>query len=129
MADSGKSELNFDKPPPYAPSYSAPMPNQQPLYPPVSNQQQPYPPAQSYSANYVSTSSAPPPSSGASPNQIIIVQQSPAGTGNCPVCRRGNLVSEYTCCGIFLAIFFFPIGILCCLLMKQNRCTHCGACH
>ncbi|KAK7072652.1 hypothetical protein SK128_006376 [Halocaridina rubra] len=44
---------------------------------------------------------------------------------SCPACRQGVLRSEVTCCGIFLAIFFFPIGILCCFLMMERRCTTC----
>ena len=42
------------------------------------------------------------------------------GGGNCPSCRVGVLSDDYSCCGIFLAIFFFPIGILCCLAMKER---------
>jgi hypothetical protein len=55
------------------------------------------------------------------------VQHGPTVTGNCPVCRTGNLIEEYSCCGICCAIFFFPLGLICCLLMKNRRCSHCGA--
>ncbi|XP_043479464.1 brain protein I3 [Leptopilina heterotoma] len=47
--------------------------------------------------------------------------------GACPACRVGVLEDDYTCLGIFCAIFFFPIGIICCLLLKNRRCSHCGA--
>ncbi|KAK9687933.1 hypothetical protein K7432_014588 [Basidiobolus ranarum] len=33
---------------------------------------------------------------------------------------------EFTLGGIFMAIFFFPFGILPCLCMTDNRCTKCG---
>lgn len=59
--------------------------------------------------------------------QVIVVSSGPVGTGNCPVCRNGNLIEDFTCCGICLAIFFFPLGLICCLLMKERRCTRCGA--
>lgn len=36
------------------------------------------------------------------------------------------MVEDYSCCGIVMAILFFPIGILCCLLMKERKCTNCG---
>lgn len=48
-------------------------------------------------------------------------------TGDCPHCQNGVLVDDYGFCSIFLAIVFFPIGILCCLLMKERVCTNCGA--
>jgi len=46
--------------------------------------------------------------------------------GNCPACQTGTLQDEFTGLGICLAIFFFPLGILCCLLLTEKRCTHCG---
>jgi len=47
--------------------------------------------------------------------------------GNCPNCRAGILVQSYTFCGICLAICFFPLGVLCCLLMTEKKCTNCRA--
>ena len=52
--------------------------------------------------------------------QVIIV-------GGCPACRVGVLEDDYTCCGILCAILCFPLGILCCLAMKQRKCSNCGA--
>ncbi|CAG5124921.1 unnamed protein product [Candidula unifasciata] len=54
------------------------------------------------------------------PHSIVIV-------GGCPACRVGVLEEDFTCLGVFCAIFFFPIGILCCLAMRQRRCANCGA--
>ncbi|ESP03912.1 hypothetical protein LOTGIDRAFT_110248, partial [Lottia gigantea] len=47
--------------------------------------------------------------------------------GGCPACRVGVLEDDFTCLGVFCAIMFFPIGILCCLAMRQRRCVNCGA--
>lgn len=57
--------------------------------------------------------------------------------GNSPViinshdqggCQYGHALQEsYTCCGIALAIIFFPIGLACCLTMKKKQCLKCGA--
>ncbi|XP_035915247.1 uncharacterized protein LOC118513505 [Anopheles stephensi] len=53
-------------------------------------------------------------------NQQIIV------VNGCPVCRIGMLEDDYSCLGIFCAIFFFPLGILACLALRNRRCTNCG---
>ncbi|XP_070580286.1 membrane protein BRI3-like [Ptychodera flava] len=47
--------------------------------------------------------------------------------GGCPACRVGVLEDDFTCLGVCCAILFFPIGILCCLAMRQRRCPNCGA--
>lgn len=103
---------------PYAPSGSTYPPPPPPGY---TSYGQPAPPAgqappgQGYVPNYGSTTThiiMPPP--------IITV-------GGCPACRVGILEEEFTCLGIMCAIFFFPIGILCCLLFRNRRCTNCGA--
>ncbi|XP_033213458.1 brain protein I3 [Belonocnema kinseyi] len=80
------------------------------------------------------TSWQPPP--GYYQSSAISYQQEPSTTiivpeiilvGACPACRVGVLEDDYTCLGIFCAIFFFPIGVICCLLLKNRRCSHCGA--
>jgi len=46
----------------------------------------------------------------------------------CPRCGSvGAIEKEYSCCGIILAIVFFPVGILCCLAMQERRCHACKA--
>lgn len=61
----------------------------------------------------------------------VVVQQQPATqvvlVGGCPACRSGVLEEDYTCLGVLCAILFFPLGILCCLAMRQRRCPNCGA--
>ncbi|XP_077976318.1 membrane protein BRI3-like [Styela clava] len=54
------------------------------------------------------------------PTSVVVV-------GGCPACRVGVLEDDFTCCGVCCAIIFFPIGILCCLAMRQRRCPNCGA--
>lgn len=127
MAEFNKQHPPSDNPPPYS-GAEAPYPYaaQQPYAPPT----QYYPPEnQGYKASAPPAVGGPVPASAAPTQTHVIVVQQQQPIGNCPVCRRGNLVYEYTCCGIFLAIFFFPIGIICCLLMKQGRCSSCGSCH
>ncbi|XP_037070315.1 brain protein I3-like [Pollicipes pollicipes] len=53
-------------------------------------------------------------------HEVIVV-------GGCPACRIGVLEDDFSCLGIFCAIFFFPLGILCCLATRQRRCPNCGA--
>jgi hypothetical protein len=45
----------------------------------------------------------------------------------CPVCKVGVITEDFSCCGIALAILCFPLGIICCLLMKEKKCSSCGA--
>ncbi|XP_077286507.1 uncharacterized protein LOC143911495 [Arctopsyche grandis] len=113
--------MDYNKPPPYNPD-SQPVPPQQ--YPP-----QQYPPQypQQYPQQYPPVQSQPVHISMAPPTQhTIIVQPGRIVTGNCPGCRQGNLSMNFTCCGVLCAIFFFPIGILCCIFMAQKRCNNCG---
>ncbi|CAH1170094.1 unnamed protein product [Phaedon cochleariae] len=58
---------------------------------------------------------------------IIVPEPEVIIIGACPACRIGVLEDNYTCLGLLLAILFFPAGILCCLLLKDKRCSNCGA--
>ncbi|XP_041987790.1 brain protein I3 [Aricia agestis] len=57
----------------------------------------------------------------------IIIPPTIIAVGACPACRVGILEDDFTCLGILCAILFFPIGILCCLALKNRRCSNCGA--
>ncbi|XP_033630464.1 brain protein I3-like [Asterias rubens] len=87
-------------------------PPQQPGYPP--QQQHGYPPPQQQGAPHVVVHQQQP------ATQVVVV-------GNCPTCHAGVITDSYTACGIILAICLFPIGIICCLMMKERRCTNCNA--
>ncbi|RXG72371.1 hypothetical protein Avbf_00420 [Armadillidium vulgare] len=41
--------------------------------------------------------------------------------------KVGILDERFTCCGIFLGIILFPLGLICCFLMRRRQCTNCGA--
>ncbi|KAF6018014.1 hypothetical protein EB796_023695 [Bugula neritina] len=75
--------------------------------------------------------SVPTPPQGYSNPPIITVQPVAAPqvilVGGCPACRVGILQDDFTACGVLCAILLFPLGILCCLAMKQRRCSNCGA--
>lgn len=136
----------YEKPPPYSPpetqpagpsndkmhgvpdnfDYSKPMAGNQPAAPPTyydgfSNypQNAPINPAFSGLPNYGSTVYVQQ-AQMLPTTQVIIV-------GGCPACRVGVLEDDFTCLGICLALLCFPIGILCCLAMRQRRCPNCGA--
>jgi len=103
-------------------------PQQQQQQPPYLTQQ-PYPNQQPYSPQPYATGVTPqyngvPPQVGGQPHAhtTVIVD----GYNRCPHCQVGVMNDEFTCCGIVCAILFFPIGLLCCLLMKEHRCGSCG---
>ncbi|XP_059144182.1 membrane protein BRI3-like [Physella acuta] len=112
----------------YPPAGAAYPPAPQAGYPPAPGYDKPagqYPPNSGYSY---------PPPAGAVPsyqtsNNLVITQptQSVVVVGGCPACRVGYLEDDFTCLGVLCAILFFPIGILCCLAMRQRRCGNCGA--
>jgi len=64
------------------------------------------------------------------PQTTVIFQQRPptavARSGNCPNCQVGYIVQEFSVVGILLAIFCFPCGVLCCLMLTGRRCTSCN---
>ncbi|MCL4131687.1 UNVERIFIED_CONTAM: hypothetical protein GTU68_036919, partial [Idotea baltica] len=68
------------------------------------------------------------PSYGAIP---VIVQPARASdvivVGGCPACRVGVLHEDFTLAGLCCAFWFFPIGLLCCLAMRERRCSNCRA--
>ena len=105
----------MDKPPPYTDpsqgSYNIGF--QQPQQPYPGYVSQGVPPTQMGYPGYVSAQPAP---------GVVIV----SGAGACPYCHVGYPREDYPCCAICLAIWFFPIGILCCLAMKERVCSHCG---
>jgi len=42
-------------------------------------------------------------------------------------CANGHVINEsFTVCGWLWLIFCFPVGLLCCLTMKDRRCMRCG---
>lgn len=102
--------------------YTIPGPTPQPAGAPGA----PYPPPPPGYTPY----GVPPPGTGYVPNYgatNIIIPPPIIAVGACPACRVGILEDDFTCLGILCAILFFPIGILCCLALKNRRCSNCGA--
>ncbi|ENN70875.1 brain protein I3 [Dendroctonus ponderosae] len=87
-------------PPPYHPTHSG-QPNPPPPGPQVVYQQPPPPPTV----------------------HVIHTQPTPLV---CPVCQNTLWLSHYPLSAWLVGILLFPIGILCCLMMKKRMCTKCG---
>ncbi|XP_022909325.2 membrane protein BRI3 [Onthophagus taurus] len=102
-----------DPPPPYP----GPNPIQTGVHQP---QYYPYQPSAPLNQGFI-------PSYGTSTHTTVIVPPEVIVVGACPACRIGILEDHFTCFGLLCAIFFFPIGILCCLADKTKRCSNCGA--
>ncbi|KAK3857634.1 hypothetical protein Pcinc_036125 [Petrolisthes cinctipes] len=110
-----------EPPPPYsANTQAAPIGFSQASPPPPFTQQQPMGP--------------PPLQQQQQPVSVTVYQPEPVTTTNvvvmaptCPACQRGILTSEFTCCGICLGIWLFPLGLICCFLMRKTRCSNCRA--
>ncbi|XP_060560295.1 membrane protein BRI3-like isoform X2 [Ruditapes philippinarum] len=67
---------------------------------------------------------------GHSSNVVVVTQPSAGMTaraGSCRHCGIGYPNTSFTVFGIILAILFFPMGVICCLLLTEKRCSHCGA--
>ncbi|DAZ97708.1 TPA: hypothetical protein N0F65_009607 [Lagenidium giganteum] len=32
---------------------------------------------------------------------------------------------DFSCCGICCGVCFFPIGLICCFMMREKRCANC----
>jgi hypothetical protein len=128
MAAPSNINVEMDKPPPYSPGYNVNQYQQGGYPPPNQNYNPGYPPPnQGYNPGYPPVSGPPPVIHQQPPQAQVIVVQQGRLPGNCPVCRTGNMYESFTCCGICCAIFFFPLGLICCLLMRETRCSHCGA--
>ncbi|PSN32640.1 Brain protein I3 [Blattella germanica] len=113
----------YEKPPPYTPQDPAFQQNVSGIGLPGYQSGQLPPGYQPYQGPSAPLSTAYTATYGATtihPQEIIIV-------GACPACRVGVLEDDFTCCGVLCAILCFPIGILCCLAMKNRRCSNCGA--
>ena len=48
------------------------------------------------------------------------------GSSGCPACGIGQLEDHFPLAAVCCAILFFPLGVLCCLGMKNKICNHCG---
>ncbi|KAK8744822.1 hypothetical protein OTU49_000639 [Cherax quadricarinatus] len=127
-----------EKPPPYNPnvgyshgSSSVPPP---PVGPPPPYQQMPPSPHIGFVPTHPMSSSTTiittqQPSYGAIPVVVNPVRATDViVVGGCPACRVGVLSEDFTLAGLCCAFWFFPIGILCCLAMRERRCSNCGAC-
>ncbi|XP_077296774.1 uncharacterized protein LOC143918678 [Arctopsyche grandis] len=122
------AERAGDNPPPYTPAanfpgvhHHQPYPNAPPPYNAPPPGYQPYQNVApvgfmpSYGATQPTTTTN------------IVITPPIMAVGACPACRIGMLEDDFTCLGILCAIACFPIGILCCLAMKNRRCSNCGA--
>ncbi|KAG7208278.1 hypothetical protein KM043_014521 [Ampulex compressa] len=85
-----------------------------------------HPPPGYYSATGVRNPSNYIPSYGSTQSTTIIVPDI-IMVGGCPACRVGIIEDDYSCLGLLCAVFCFPLGLICCMLLKTKRCSNCGA--
>ncbi|XP_068214209.1 membrane protein BRI3-like isoform X2 [Palaemon carinicauda] len=121
-----------EKPPPYNPNVGYGPPGPPPAYQPNPPVYPPNPPPHVGFATPPSTSSTTFVSQQTTYGSIPVVVQPVHATdviivGGCPACRVGVLNEDFTLAGLCCAFWFFPIGILCCLAMRERRCSNCGA--
>ncbi|XP_055843569.1 brain protein I3 [Episyrphus balteatus] len=122
------SKQMSDNPPTYTEVINSPVSSNPPqigiVYPPNATQyqQQSFQPTAPPPIGYVPSYGA----IGSTPTVTVAVPPQIVVIGGCPSCRIGYLEDSYSCLGLFCAIFFFPVGILCCLAMKNKRCSNCG---
>ncbi|XP_026325206.1 brain protein I3 [Hyposmocoma kahamanoa] len=122
-----KPTVTADQPPPYSatvPPGFLPQPHPQPAAGPYVTSYPPPPPGYTPYPGAAPTAPGYPPNYGAT---NIIIPPPIIAVGACPACRVGILEDDFTCLGILCAILFFPLGILCCLALKNRRCSNCGA--
>jgi len=128
--EQGKSGYPPTGPYPPQPAYNQPQPPYGQPQPQYGQPQQPYYGQQQGGYTQQPLIYPQQPNYGAPSTSTVNVIQVPShvvGSGNCPICHNGFINQEYTVCGIILAVLFFPIGVLCCLMMTEKRCSHCHA--
>lgn len=119
-----------DKPPPYSTATAPPGSNA--WQPPPGYQSSQYtesswqPPPGYYPVEMANRQGAYIPSYGSTQSTTVIMPEIIL-VGACPACRVGVMEDDYTGLGLLCAILFFPLGIICCLLLKTRRCSNCGA--
>ncbi|XP_066245755.1 membrane protein BRI3-like isoform X1 [Euwallacea similis] len=124
-----------ESPPPYSTQYPAPEGREYTTQPGGVYVTGAPPPGSYYPPGSQPTYHGPPPphtgpppqTYGATATTIIVENPEVIVVGACPACRIGVLEDDFTCLGVLCAILFFPLGILCCLAMREKRCSNCGA--
>ncbi|MCJ8739266.1 hypothetical protein PDJAM_G00045430 [Pangasius djambal] len=116
---------NYQQPQPGYGAIPQPVPAPAPAAFPAPPPPYTFPTAQGYPAAPAQAAATGTPAN--CPSTYTIIQPSVVVVGGCPACRVGVLEEDFTCLGIMCAIFFFPLGILFCLALRQRRCPNCGA--
>ena len=69
----------------------------------------------------------PPPVSKMSTAPGILLLDGTVRGNICPTCEIGVLSDDFPIIAWIMFFCFFPLGVLCCLAMRQRRCSHCSA--